>query len=173
MLKLIDLTENQRIVLSALHKLRTAHRSTIAAAAGLDRNRVSSFLNRLESFGLVDKSENATWTMTAAGDALYGPTAASPDPDDADSGPVAALESAATRVEPELDDRAETILIDAAPDPSRIAILEELSRFPRSRWPDSSFDVWVLEQVATRIYPDMPVAAARLRVIAEKIGACA
>jgi len=171
-LNLSGLTEKQRQVLGRLRASRVAYRATLAEKTGLTRNQVSCTLNRLESFGLVEKTDLAAWKITAAGDALYPkPAAAHPEPTGVDPIPMSEHEPAAESIDPTSESRAEIILVEPTPDPARTAILEELSRFPRSQWPDFSFDVWVLEQVAAKIAADMPQAAAHLRIISEKIGA--
>lgn len=171
---LSDLSEKQRQVLGELRASRVAQRATLSEKTGLTRNQVSCTLNRLESFALVEKTDQAAWKITAAGDALYPmPAAAHPEPAGVDPVPMTELKPAAESIDPTSESRAEILLVEPTTDPARTAILEELSRFPRSPWPDFSFDVWVLEQVAAKIAADMPQAAAHLRIISEKIGAFA
>lgn len=173
-LSLSDLTEKQRQALGGLRASRVAHRATLSEKTGFTRNQVSCVLNRLESFGLVEKTDQAAWKITPAGDALYPmPAVAQPEPTGVDPVPMSEHEPAAESIDPTSESRAEIILVEPTTDPARIAILEELSRFPRRPWPDFSFDVWFLEQVAAKISADMPQAAAHLRVISEKIGAFA
>lgn len=170
---LSDLTEKQRQVLGELRAARVAQRAILSEKTGLTRNQVSSVLNRLESFGLVEKTDLAAWKITAAGDAFYPMPAAQTEPTRVESVPMDELKPAAEAIDPASESSAEILLVEPKPDPARIAILEELSRFPRSPWPNFSFDVWVLEQVAAKISSDMPQAAAHLRIISEKIGAFA
>ena len=172
-LSLSDLTEKQRQVLGGLRASRVAHRATLSEKTGLTRNQVSCTLNRLESFGLVEKTDQAAWKITTAGDALYPMPAAQTEPTGVDPVLVIEHEPAAEAIDPASESSAEILRVEPTPDPARIAILEELSRFPRPPWPDFSFDVWVLEQVAAKISSDMPQAAAHLRIISEKIGAFA
>lgn len=170
---LSDLTEKQRQVLGELRAARVAQRATLSEKTGLTRDQVSGVLNRLEAFGLVEKTDQWGWKITTAGDAFYPMPAAQTEPTGVDPVPMIEHEPAAEAIDPTSESSGEIIRVEPTPDPARIAILEELSRFPRRPWPDFSFDVWVLEQVAAKISSDMPQAAAHLRIISEKIGAFA